>query len=188
MHLPQPWFIDKCLWFFMADRFVILNRCLCELIRQDLVLNYVRPLGHLWQILVKVTIDPNSCTRLLFPNWTFSSCYVFVLFTIEARGSWCAWLKKDQRVFSVVVAIIWCGALMPRAIILFSQTKPAISSYIASAFSVSVWHWHHQLSCSNFAWPRSPESYSMPLLSHFSSSYILMFSSSIKLWKNCFSS
>ena len=53
------------------------------------------PLGHLWQILVKVTIDPNNCPRLLFPNGTFSSCYVFVLFTIEARGSWCAWLKKD---------------------------------------------------------------------------------------------
>ncbi len=152
------------------------------------VLNYVGPLGHLWQILVKVTIDPNSCPRLLFPNGTFSSCYVFVLFTIEAMRSWCAWLKRDQRVFSVVVAILCCGALMPRATILFSQTKHAISSYIASAFSVPVWHWHHQLSCSNFAWPRSPESYSMPLLFHFSSSYIIMFSSSIKLWKDCFSS
>ncbi len=142
MPSSQPWFIDKCLWFlFMADRFVILNRCLCQLIPLDLVLNYVGPLGHLWQILVKVTIYPNSCPRLLFPNGTFFSCYVVVLFTIEARGSWCAWLKKNQRVFSVVVYIICCGALMPRATILFSQRKHAISSYIASAFSVPVWHW-----------------------------------------------
>ena len=35
----------------------------------------------------------------------------------------CAWLEKDQRVFSVVVAIYICGALMPRATILFSQTN-----------------------------------------------------------------
>ena len=49
-------------------------------------------------------------------------------------------VKKDQRVFSVVVAILCRGALMPRATILFSQTKHAISSYIASAFSVPVWH------------------------------------------------
>ena len=52
----------------------------------------------------------------------------------------CLVKKKDQRVFSVVVAILCCGALMPRATILFSQTKHAISSYIASAFSVPVWH------------------------------------------------
>ena len=35
----------------------------------------------------------------------------------------CLVKKKDQRVFSVVVAILCCGAIMPRATIIFSQTK-----------------------------------------------------------------
>ena len=36
-------------------------------------------------------------------------------------------VKNNQIVFSVVVAIIGCGALMPRATIIFSQRKHAIS-------------------------------------------------------------
>ena len=40
--------------------------------------------------------------------------------------------------FSVVVAILFGGALMPRAI-LFSKTNTQ-SRHIASAFSVPVWH------------------------------------------------
>ena len=43
-------------------------------------------------------------------------------FTIEAMESSFAWLKKDQRVFSVGFAIVY-GALMPRSTSLYSQTN-----------------------------------------------------------------
>ena len=164
----------------------MLNRCLCKLIQQDLVLNYVGPHGHLWQILVKVTIVPRSCPRVLFQMEHFLLCFLCCI--IWKTGKLVSLVKKGSESVSVVVAILCCRALMPRATILFSLTKHAISSYIASTFSVPVWHSHQQLSCSTFAWPRSPESYSMPLLFNYSSSYTIMFISSIKLWKYCFSS
>ena len=71
-------------------------------------------------------------------------CCVEHVFYYRRQGKlMCLVKKKDQRVFSVVVAI-FCGALMPRATILFSQTNTQ-SRRTASAFSVPVWHCKHQL-------------------------------------------
>ncbi len=130
----------------MADRFVILNRCLCILIPQDLVLIYVGPLGHLWQILVKVIFDPNSCTRLLFPNGTCSSCFGFVLckpaFYYRSQGKLMCLLKWGSESFSVVLATLFCGALMLRAIIIFSQTNTQSRQIFLSQSGTDITKFH----------------------------------------------
>ena len=176
----------------MADEFVILNRYQCKWIPQDLALNYVGPFGHLWQILFKVTIDPSSCTRLLFPNGKFSSCFVFVLwehvFYYRSQGKLGAMLKSRIRECFFLVVAIFCGALMPRAAILFSQTNTQFRHILIQLFlsqsGTDITNFHVLILLCHIL----PN----PILCHFfpafSSSYILMFSSSIKHWKYCFSS
>ena len=77
--------------------------------------------------------------------------------------------------FSVVVAI-FCGAIMPRATILFSQTNTAVSLLLQLFLSQSgtdITNFHFLILLGHVL----PN----PILCHFSSSYILMFGSSIKL-------